>query len=142
MRNPTPVSRISVRSIARYLATIDARRQLLWCAFLWYLVIAVRHGEASASTWATAIGIAVIVGVLLAVNAIPIRGSMRSLDRWTIFRFFLIPFCVSSLSAIVKGRDFFLIFPLNTLDNTIGIGACVAFFAAVGVARMLFGRTA
>jgi len=121
----------------RYLAGLDTRRLVLWCAFLWYVVIAARHGDLPAQRWMSAAAIALIVGSILTVNAIPATGRMRSLERWTVFRFFVIPFCVSSLSAIAARNDFALIFPQELWDNVVAVGAGAGFCVITGTARML-----
>lgn len=44
------------------------------------------------------------------------RQPDRKIDRRVVFRLFLIPFCVSSYSALIKGKGFILLFPPN-LNN-------------------------
>ena len=50
----------------------------------------------------------------------------QAMDRWTMFRLFLFPFCVSSYSALIKGKGFFLIFPAETRPLLGGAAACAA----------------
>lgn len=121
----------------RYLADLDARRLTLWCAFLWYIAILARHGDLPAQRWTSAVAIALIVGSILTLNAIPAAGTLNSLGRWTVFRFFVIPFCVSSLSAIAANKNFALIFPVQLWDNLIAAGVCAVFCAITGMARVL-----
>lgn len=123
--------------MVRYLARVPAKRVVLWIALLWHGVVAFRHGDAGLAAWTTALGMAVIVGTLLTINAIPAGGTLRSLAPWAVFRFFLIPFCVSSFSALVKGKGFWLIFPARLEDNLLPVGVCAAFCGLVGVARFL-----
>lgn len=113
------------RRLVDYLAGLTAGRLVLWCALVWYLVIGGRYLEPDGRLWATAVGIAVLVGTILTINAASGATGPRSLERWTVFRFYLIPFCVSSFSALVKGRDFLLVFPLNAVDNLLAGGACL-----------------
>lgn len=49
------------------------------------------------------------------------------LYSWPTFRLYLMPFCVSSYSASVVGKNFILIFPPPVYENAIGLGACAAF---------------
>ena len=57
--------------------------------------------------------------------------------RWTAFRFFVIPVCVSSSSALANARavDFAYIFPTDSNGGTIGIAASLL----VGVIAVLNG---
>lgn len=120
-----------------YFVSLDRRRIMLWCAFLWYVMMAVRYADRDLSLWLHSLGIAAIVGVILALNAAPANGRIRDLGFWPVLRFFLIPFCVASFSAFAKGHAFFLIFPMN-LAETLTSGAILALFCVgVWVARKL-----
>ena len=90
----------------RYFAKLSTGRLVLWCYFLWYAFFVVRYFDASRNLWLTSLGIAIIVGIALVISA----GGSARLDRWQMFRLFLMPFCVSSFSALVKGHGFVLIF--------------------------------
>ena len=61
-------------------------------------------------------------------------GSAR-LHGWGIFRLFLMPFCVSSFSALVKDRGFILIFAPNMQENLLALALCVAFVSLVTLLR-------
>ncbi|MBI4624655.1 MAG: hypothetical protein HY736_15730 [Verrucomicrobia bacterium] len=123
--------------LVRYLANLDRRRFTLWSAFLWYAAIAIRHADGDYAAWLRSLGIAAIVGSILMLNATPPNGRWRNLEFWPAFRLFLIPFCVSSFASLAKGRDFFLIFPLNATDNLVAAGVIALFASAVAVARAL-----
>ena len=129
-------------NLMRYLATLDRRRFILWSAFLWYAAITIRHGEGDHATWLRSVGIAAIVGSILTLNAAPAGRRWRDLGFWPAFRFFLIPFCVSSFSSLAKGREFFLIFPLNATDNLAAAGAIALFAGIVAVTRAISPRRA
>lgn len=117
--------------VLRYLSALDHRRIVLWCAVIWYAAVAVRYAERDAVPWLRSLGIAAIVGIILALNATPRGGQIRGLGFWPIFRFFLIPFCVASFSAFTKGHAFFLIFPANVSGNATPVGAIALFCAFV-----------
>lgn len=59
------------------------------------------------------------------------------LDRWQIFRLFLMPFCVSSFAALVKGRGFILVFSPDWKDLVAGGLLVLAFLATVRLARFV-----
>jgi hypothetical protein len=58
-------------------------------------------------------------------------------DRWQTFRLFAMPFCVSSFSALIKGKDFVLIVPPSTNELVTSLGLCACFVALViGLRKM------
>jgi hypothetical protein len=115
-----------------YLSRLDRARVVLWCYLLWYLVIAVRYFDPNPRLWLTSLGLAAIIGVALLLNAGWGRGPI---DRWQAFRFFLMPFCVSSFSALVKGRGFVLVFSPVPGIVLAGLGTCAAFLVVVWATR-------
>jgi hypothetical protein len=115
---------------------------MLWNTFIfWLYVIIARSTEATLKKWPTALGIAVIVGMILNVNAFAMfkanRAKLVALQRQlddgdadrneaeglvmlflktnvsSIFRFFFIPFGVSTYTATMTGNStyFWYIFP-------------------------------
>ena len=119
----------------RYLRSLNAGRLLLWCYFIWYAVVLVRYFDPSSKIWLTSLGLAAIVGVALYVNAAMSGPSRVRLTFWPAARMFMIPFCVSSYSALVKGKGFYLgIFSPDPLEVGIAVGLCAALFGAWAVA--------
>jgi hypothetical protein len=57
------------------------------------------------------------------------------LDFWQTFRLFLMPFCVSSFSALVKGKGFILIFSPKPMEIAIAAGACAVLCGVVLLLR-------
>ncbi len=96
--------------LSNHLAGLTPGRLILWCYLIWYLVIAARYFEADPKLWATSLGMAVLTGVALTISASLPESAPRRLDKWLVFRFFLIAFYVSSFAALVKGHGFVLIF--------------------------------
>ena len=62
------------------------------------------------------------------------------LDSWTTMRLFLMPFCVSSFSALVKDRGFVLIFSPLWREDFIALGACAGFVLLCYLARRLWAQ--
>jgi hypothetical protein len=112
----------------KYLANLTAGRIVLWCYLLWYLFFAVRYFDPSANLWLTSLGLSAIIGIALVISTW--SGKAR-LDRWQTFRLFLMPFCVSSFAALVKGRGFILVFSPRVHENLTALGLCAAFCAFV-----------
>ena len=118
-----------LRAPLRYLAGLTPARIALWCYLLWYLVVLVRYFDPDPGLWLTSLGLSAIIGLALLLNA------GRPLGRWQTFRFFLMPFCVSSFAALVKGRGFVLMLSPRWGEVATGLGVCLAFVAAAALAR-------
>jgi len=54
-----------------------------------------------------------------------------------VFRLFLIPFAVSSFSALIKDHGFILIFSPSLAQNAVAIGPCLAFLSCAQLIRRL-----
>jgi hypothetical protein len=112
-----------------YLSALTPGKIALWCYFIWYLVTVVAHFDASPGLWLSSLGISAIVGLglLLSVQTEP---SVRP-NRWQKFRLFLMPFCVSSFSALIKGQGYILVLPSRPLELRISILSCAIFVLVV-----------
>ena len=119
----------------RYFANLSTGRIILWCYFLWYAFFAIRYFDPGRGLWLTSLGVSLIVGIALVISTTPGAGG-RKLDRWQVFRLFLMPFCVSSFSALVKGRGFVLIFSPRMMENYTALGVCAAFCAFVAGVKL------
>jgi hypothetical protein len=119
----------------RYLANLSAGRLLLWCYFLWYLVVLVRYFEADLRLWLTSVGMSLIVGVALYVSTTSASAVQGRFGLWPTLRLFMMPFCVSSFAALVKGKGFYLVFSPRAADLLWGVALCAAFCTAVAIAR-------
>jgi hypothetical protein len=118
----------------RYLARLTNGRLVLWDYLIWYLYFVARYFDPNPALWLTSLGLAGIIGVALFLST---SGKNSRLDRWQIFRLFLMPFCVSSFAALVKGRGFILVFSPRLEENLFAAGGCAAFCALVFVAKKL-----
>jgi hypothetical protein len=117
----------------RYIANLTAGKIVLWCFLLWYLATVIHHFDPAPAIWLNALGISGIIGVALYLS---VREPGKSPpDRWTVVRLFLMPFCVSSFSQLIKGRGFVLVFPPNLHEIGVSLAACAAFVAAVLIVK-------
>lgn len=107
----------------RYFATLRAPKLVLWCYLAWYAAVVWYHFDPSPAIWLSAAGISGLIGIAL-IFATGAPGHRT--DRWTKFRLFLFPFCVSSYSTLIKGKGFILLFPTQAPPLMAGIGACLA----------------
>ena len=117
--------------LIRYLANLSRGRLVLWCYFIWYVVVLVRYFDASLRLWLTSLGLSVIIGMALFVSTAKTGATRVKLEPWQVFRLFLMPFCVSSFSALVKDRDFVLFFSHKPLEILLGAGLCALLCATV-----------
>jgi hypothetical protein len=119
-----------MRYLLRYLRQLDTARLVLWCYALWYSVVLLHYFDPSPTLWLTSVGLSGIIGCALLLSTRAAIGVAR-LNRWGIFRLFLMPFCVSSFSALVKGRGFLLIFSPRLGENLLALALCGGFVSFV-----------
>lgn len=110
--------------LIRYLANLSAGRLILWCYLIWYAVVLTRYFDASPRLWLTSLGLSLIIGCALFISTTKTGTKRVSLEPWQVIRLFLMPFCVSSFSALVKGRGFVLIFSPNPGEILTALGLC------------------
>lgn len=124
-------------SLPRYLARLSAGRLLLWCYLIWYLVITVRYFDADPRLWLTSLGMSAIIGVALYISTTASSNIPVRLGFWPTVRLFMMPFCVSSFAALVKGKGFYLVFSPRVSDLAWGAGLCAAFVATAFASKAL-----
>src|ERR1700761_163050 len=118
----------------RYFARLTLGRVILWCYLIWDLFFATRYFDPSRNLWLTSLGLSAIIGI--ALNISTWRG-WHNTDGWQTFRLFLMPFCVSSFAALVKGKGFILVFSPHPVENAIALGFCGAFCLLVLALRAM-----
>ncbi len=121
-----------MKALANYLRNLTTGRMVLWCYLIWYLVVLVRYFDSSPRIWLTSLGLAGIIGTALFISS---TAHGNKLQPWQIIRLFMMPFFVSSFSALVKGKQFFLIFSPNPNEILIAVGICVLFVAVVSILK-------
>ena len=117
-----------MRALVNYLRNLTAGRMILWCYLIWYLVVLVRYFDSSPRIWLTSLGLAGIIGTALFISS---TAAGNKLQSWQITRLFMMPFFVSSFSALVKGKQFVLIFSPDPREILLAVGLCVLFIAVV-----------
>ena len=125
------------QEVVRYLAELRASQQVLWCYLIWYLYALFRYFDPSAVLWLSSLGISAIIGTALYISTARAGKVPVRLDRWQIVRFYLMPFCVSSFAALIKGHGFVLVFHPSLRDNAIAATACALFIAASVALRIV-----
>lgn len=118
-----------------YLRGLPAPRVLLWCYLLWYAFTVARTFDPSPTLWASALGLSGVIGTGLYFSTAYAGHERRALGFWPVFRFYLMPFCVSSYSALIQDRGFVLFFHPRAEDNLAALSLCAAFCALVALAK-------
>jgi hypothetical protein len=113
----------------RYFAALTPGKIVLWCFLIWHLATVIHHFDSTPSIWLNALGISAIIGVALYLSVR--EPGKPPPDRWTVLRLFLMPFCVSSFSQLIKGKGFVLVFPPSAHEIVVSLAACAAFVLAV-----------
>ena len=118
-----------------YFARLPVGKIVLWCFLIWYASTVIHHFDPTPAIWLNALGISALIGVALYLSVQ--EPGKPPPDRWTTLRLFMMPFCVSSFSQLIKGRGFVLIFPPQATELMVSLGACVAFVAVVLLLKRL-----
>lgn len=118
-----------------YLRGLNAARIILWSYFIWYVVVLIRYFDPSTSLWLNSLGISAIIGTGLYLSTSYASATRTRLEFWQVFRLYLMPLCVSSFAALIKGRGFVLIFHPTLRDNVIGFASIGAFVTLVWLSR-------
>ena len=116
-----------------YLAQLTPGRIALWCFLIWYLATVIHYFDATPAIWLNALGISAIIGVALYLSVR--EPGKPPPDRWTVLRLFLMPFCVSSFSQLIKGKGFVLVFPPDLHEIAVSLAACAVFVSLVWIVR-------
>jgi hypothetical protein len=122
-------------ALARYFARLNTGRMILWCYAVWYAVNVYNHFDPRPRLWLTSLGLSGIIGAALYISMRSSSKGTTQLDRWQVFRLFLMPFCVSSFSALVKDAGYILVFPPSWRENLAGILLIALFVAAITLLR-------
>ena len=118
-------------ALGRYFAGLNTGRIILWCYAIWYGVNVWNHFDLRPRLWLTSLGLSMIIGIALVISTRSSSKGRTDLDRWQIFRLFLMPFCVSSFSALVKEAGYLLVFPPTLKENLAGLALICAFVIVV-----------
>jgi hypothetical protein len=122
--------------VQKYLANLSAGNIALWCYLIWYLGVVSLYFDPSPAIWLNSLGIGALIGTALVLSV----GGPSKLQRWQVMRLFAMPFCVSSFSALIKGRGFVLVFPHNVTQLASLVGACCAFVLLVVAVKQFKSR--
>lgn len=114
-----------------YLRSLTGPRFVLWCYLIWYLFTVATYFDPSPQLWLTSLGISAIIGSGLYLSTARAGATPVKLGRWSVFRLYLMPFCVSSFAASIRGHGFVLVFHPSLGQNLRGFALCFGFSALV-----------
>jgi hypothetical protein len=123
------------KKLYRYFAVLPTGKMVLWCYLIWYLVTVVRYFDPSPTIWLSSLGISAVIGTALQLSVS--SSNAAAADHWQTFRLYLMPFCVSSFSSLIKGRGFFLIVPPERPEQYLSVGLCAAFVLLIAVLKRI-----
>lgn len=129
-----------MRRLLRYLTELTTGRIVLWCYAIWYVVSVAHHFDPRPRLWVTSLGLAGIIGTALLISTRSSSRGTTTLDRWQIFRLYLMPFCVSSFAALVKDAGYVLVFPPSLRENLIGLALMAGFITVVWALKFLAAK--
>jgi hypothetical protein len=121
--------------LVRYLAELTPPRQVLWCYLIWWAFVLVRYFDPSPALWLSSLGISAIIGTGLYLSTAYAGRSRTALEPWQIARLYMMPFCVSSFAALIKGRGFILVFDPALRANLAALGGCAALVGSAALCR-------
>ena len=116
-----------------YFSRIQRGKVVLWCYLIWYLVVVGFYFDPAPRIWLNSVGISVVIGVALILSVSNPSGAKK--DGWQTFRLFLMPFCVSSFSSLIKANGFFLIIPPKPREQLALFLACAGFLLFIALVR-------
>ncbi|PZV11387.1 MAG: hypothetical protein DCF20_19465 [Pseudanabaena sp.] len=126
--------------LIQYLSDIKLGKLVLWCYLIWYVVIVYFYFDPSPKTWINALGISAVIGTGLVLSVSSNKSS--KVDYWQTFRLYLMPFCVSSFSALIKDRGFIVFVSPKITETLVAIFGCVIFLAIVFAIKFMNKRFA
>ncbi len=118
-----------MKNVIRYFKNISNGKIVLWCYLIWYVVTLYYYFDSSLGIWLNSIGISIVIGIALMLSVS--KSNSQQNDHWQTFRLFMMPFCVSSFSSLIKGQGFILIVPPKPIEQVTSVGACIIFLIFV-----------
>lgn len=124
-----------IQRLIQYLYEIKLAKVILWCYLIWYIVTVYFYFDPSLKLWIDSIGISLVIGTGLLLSVASGQASKR--DNWQTFRLYLMPFCVSSFSALIKGQGFIVFVSPKAKETLVAVSGCVLFLFVVGLVKFI-----
>ena len=123
-----------MKSLITYFANLTTGRIILWGYLIWYLVVLFHYFDPNWRIWLTSLGLSAIIGTALYISS---TTQGNRLGGWQIARLYMMPFFVSSFSALVKGKGFTLVFSPKPAEILLALGLCAAFCLGVWMVKAI-----
>jgi hypothetical protein len=114
--------------VIQYLYQLKFGKAILWCYLIWYLIVIYFYFDPSPKLWLNSLGISAVIGTGLLLSVASGEGKK---DHWQTFRLYLMPFCVSSFSALIKGQGFIIFISPKPKETLVAISGCLLFLMLV-----------
>lgn len=128
-----------MKLLLQYFYQLKLDKAILWCYLIWYVVVVYFYFDPSSKIWINAVGISAVIGTALVLSVSSGKGGKR--DYWQTFRLYLMPFCVSSFSALIKGQGFIVIISPKIEENLVAVLCCILFLIGVVVVKLTKNKT-
>jgi len=124
-----------------YLSKLSNGMKILWCYLIWYIYFVSKYFVLDLDLWQRSLGIALLVGFVLNINSFgSFEGIVRAENKYQVFRFFAIPFCVSSFPVIIKDKGFILVLSPLIEENMLALGMCMTFLLFTRISRQFIAQ--
>ena len=125
-----------MKGLIQYFEQIKLDKAILWCYLIWYGVTIYFHFDPSPKIWLNALGISAVIGTGLLLSVA--SGKISQRDNWQTFRLYLMPFCVSSFSALIKDQGFIVFLSPQPQEILVSVLFCALFLAAVFAIKAVY----
>ncbi|MBW4468746.1 MAG: hypothetical protein KME07_25245 [Pegethrix bostrychoides GSE-TBD4-15B] len=131
-----------MKGLIQYFYEIKFNKVVLWCYLIWYVVTVYFYFDPSPKIWINSLGISAVIGTGLMFSVSSgqpsrLASSSAKRDGWQIFRLYLMPFCVSSFSALIKDQGFIIVVSPNVQETAVAAFCCCLFLSMVWVVKLL-----
>jgi hypothetical protein len=120
-----------MRFLFNYLSALTTQKTVLWCYLIWYIATVSFYFDSSLKLWLNSLGISALIGTGLLLSV----TTTGKTDYWQRFRLYLMPFCVSSFSSLIKDKGFILFISPNLNEALITSMACFSFILLVYLSK-------
>lgn len=121
--------------LIRYLYEIKLDKAILWCYLIWYILVVYFYFDSSSKIWINSVGISVVIGTGLILSVA--SSNIGERDHWQTFRLYLMPFCVSSFSALIKDQGFIVVVSPKIQETIVSVFCCVLFLSIILVIKLI-----
>jgi hypothetical protein len=124
-----------MKLLTKYFYQLKLDKAILWCYLIWYFVIVGFYFDPSPKIWINAVGISAVIGTGLILSVSSQKIGFK--DPWQTLRLYLMPFCVSSFSALIKGQGFIVVISPQIQENMVAVFCCAIFVLVVVLIKLI-----